>query len=53
MSNVIKPKRGTTNPAPGVLAEGEIGINTSAATAFVGVAGGGQQKAKRSTQRRN
>lgn len=47
MSNIIKPKRGTTDPALGVLAEGEIGINTSAATAFVGVAGGGQQKAKR------
>ena len=46
MSNIIKPKRGTTDPAPGVLAEGEIGINTFAATAFVGVAGG-QQKAKR------
>lgn len=46
MSNIIKPKRGTTDPAPGILAEGEIGINTSAATAFVGVAGG-QQKAKR------
>ena len=46
MSNVIKPKRGTTDPVPGVLAEGEIGINTSAATAFVGVAGGGQKKAK-------
>ena len=44
MSNVIKPKRGTTDPAPGVLAEGEIGINTSAATAFVGVAGGGNKK---------
>lgn len=44
MSNVIKPKRGTTDPAPGVLAEGEIGINTSAATAFVGVAGGGRKK---------
>ena len=44
MSNVIKPKRGTTDPAPGILAEGEIGINTSAATAFVGVAGGGSKK---------
>lgn len=44
MSNIIKPKRGTTDPAPGVLAEGEIGINTSAATAFVGVAGGGSKK---------
>ena len=44
MSNIIKPKRGTTNPAPGVLAEGEIGINTSAATAFVGVSGGGSKK---------
>lgn len=44
MSNVIKPKRGTTDPAPCVLAEGEIGINTSAATAFVGVAGGGNKK---------
>lgn len=40
MSNIIKPKRGTTDPAQGVLAEGEIGINTSAATAFIGVAGG-------------
>lgn len=40
MSNIIKPKQGTTDPAQGVLAEGEIGINTSAATAFVGVAGG-------------
>lgn len=44
MSNVIKPKRGTTDPAPGILTEGEIGINTSAATAFVGVAGGGSKK---------
>lgn len=44
MSNIIKPKRGTTDPAQGVLAEGEIGINTSAATAFVGVAGGGSKK---------
>lgn len=44
MSNIIKPKRGTTDPAPGILAEGEIGINTSAATAFVGVAGGGSKK---------
>lgn len=43
MSNVIKPKRGTTDPAPGILAEGEIGINTSAATAFVGVAGGSKK----------
>ena len=44
MSNVIKPKRGSTDPAPGVLAEGEIGINTSAATAFIGVAEGGNKK---------
>ncbi len=44
MSNVIKPKRGSTDPAPGVLAEGEIGINTSAATAFIGVAGGSSKK---------
>ena len=44
MSNVIKPKRGSTDPAPGILDEGEIGINTSAATAFVGVAGRGIKK---------
>ena len=49
MSNIIKPKRGTTDPAQGTLAEGEIGINTTNATAFIGVAGG-QQKVKRSTK---
>ena len=47
MSNIIKPKRGTTDPVQGILEEGEIGINTFAATAFVGVAGGGSEEAKR------
>lgn len=39
MANIIKPKRGNSDPPQGTLAEGEIGINLKDATAFVGTAG--------------
>lgn len=44
MANIIKPKRGNSDPPQGTLAEGEIGINLKDATAFVGTAEGGSQK---------
>lgn len=40
MANIIKPKRGNSDPPQGTLDEGEIGINLKDATAFVGTAGG-------------
>ena len=43
MANIIKPKRGNSDPPQGTLAEGEIGINLKDATAFVGTAGGSQK----------
>lgn len=46
MANIIKPKRGNSDPPQGTLAEGEIGINLKDSTAFVGTAGGGSQKLK-------
>ena len=40
MANIIKPKRGNSDPPQGALTEGEIGININDLTMFVGTAGG-------------
>lgn len=43
MANIIKPKRGNSDPPQSTLAEGEIGINLKDVTAFVGVGGGSKK----------
>lgn len=43
MSNVIKPKRGSTVPTSSILENGEIGINTSNQSLYYGTGDGVQQ----------